>query len=231
MKRHSLDIVRHVYGEAPWEPMDELIERDDSLNDEYVALREVKALMDARPRQAPNKEAVNAVLQAAGSHAVSRTDRPPARPIRNLLPLIRTLQWQRPTGYAVAACLLLAAGYWIGLRSAPSPTDTVYASGEAVEEILNESADMDQFRAMAGRTQVLLSDGLEMRKSTAMDEILDWDDTDDLFLIQWRIGSLEENLSGSSWDRAVPLNGPGPENELHSQSTMAPDTALRRIYR
>jgi hypothetical protein len=232
MKRKSLDILRHVYGEEAGEPLDGMIEQDDALHDEYVALREIKSLMDARPRHQPNPETVDAILQEAHARSVSKKDRTPVIPITRLRPVIRMAQWTRPLGYAIAACFLLVAGYWIGFRSASTqPADVALAPGEALLEMRQEEPPVSLFGFDAENDRLSAADEAVTGRSKSLENYLKWEDTDDLFLIQWRIGSLEENLVGASWDKAVPLGGYESFETSAELSDVVGDTAVRRIDR
>jgi len=231
MKRKSLDIVRHIYGEDAVEPLDELIERDDALNDEYVALRETKALLDARPRHRPDPQTVSAVLEQARQKARSGLDRPPILPLGRLQPALRLAKWTRPISYAAAACCLVFAGYWFGAQSSSDPTDVLLAEEPVMNETIRQSRPKSVFGVMAESEVPSFSDEAFRTRIEMPDEILSWDDTEDLLLIQWRIGSLEENIVGSSWDRAVPLGGIEAGEPSRARAGAIRDTALREIDR
>ncbi len=236
MKRKSLDIVRHVYDEETGEPLDRLIEQDDALHDEYVALREMKALMDARPRQRPRAQTLRTVQEAARNQTSGRRDRLPVRSAVRLYPVARLVAWARPVSYAAAACVLLVVGYWFGARSTV-PQTAGLPGPVAAESKGQESPQTPTIADFLAESEFAASDEMLAEQEEVMGllrngEIMQWDNMDDLMLIQWRVEALEENISGSSWDRAVPLEGFQPvDTRAQAGDDVLPDTAGRWIYR
>lgn len=222
MKRRSLDIVRHLYEEEDGGSLEELVEQNEELRDEYVALSETKALLESRSRRKPDRRTLEKVLEMG--RAGIRTDRNPVVSPARFSPALRLVRLARPAGYGIAACLLLLAGYWIGLQSGQTDMQAVVAEGQP-------AVAPEQGGQRAALDRSVASGKASRMEATPPAAVFEWDDTEDLLMIQWRIGSLEENLSGESWDRAVPLNGTLVPEAPRARSGLTSDTSLRWIYR
>ena len=75
----NLQMLRDLYeAETDLRDLRLLDSEEPGLGDEYGSMREMKALIEARPRQTPSAHAVQAVLKAAAEHGAGpRRDRAP----------------------------------------------------------------------------------------------------------------------------------------------------------
>lgn len=231
---NTLDIARDLYGED-LQGVSSDLELDEISEEELDRMRETKALLDSRPRVRPELRTIDAVVSAARQAAAA--DGGAARP---RLVLVSGLV--RPLAFAAAACLVGVAGYWIGRQSA-SPA----LEGTAEISVQNPAARTRGAAPAPAEAPASLLVDAEKTELAGVEKAAEpgpavgtadvaaaaapnWDSPQDLLVIKWRVGDLEENLQGVAWDEAVPLGAMQPgEAGPYSGAAAAGDSSELRF--
>ncbi len=265
----NLEVIRHLYGEEPDRPLEEVLAEDAEGIAAYEGLVEARDLLAARGAARPHPSVIDAVVDLAAKRAVARPDAASGS--------VRLIRLLRPVSWAAAACLVGIAGYWVGRNSvdetsslprvaeqgfvaterqtdeaAPAPADAravdeprpaspqmpfvtemqgslgPSAKGSRLAESAGRSAKGSRLTESAGPAPSL-SDAITALPPTARVGDVVWEGAEDLFVIQSRVLSLEEALSGIEWDQAVPLGAmQGGGARPYSGAAATEDSSVRR---
>lgn len=163
----NLQMLRDLY-EAETDPGDlRLLDSEEpGLGDEHGSMREMKALLEARPRQKPSARAVQAVLDAAAERGAGRR--------RDRAPLARRSAVYLRVGAVSAVVIVLLAVvtvFQIDLRNEFATTEQPLVKGGSDDlaseetDLLREEAEAPNTPEIAGEVHAVLQTQEDRRSS------------------------------------------------------------------